>query len=194
MNIIFVDIDGPLMSRKMHMFHQNRKVGQEKAMPRFDEFSVRAFNLWAKYGNAKIVFSTAWAWNWEVDELKEVMKHNGLGFEYHDDVLTPKKMSSSRLNEVVWWIHKHLGEGDQYIIVDDDTSCQDLNFHLDRECKATGEWIRVDFDNGLSWDNFLDGCTALGIDIDDIYQDEFGIPKLTDEEKARRHSFVKNLL
>lgn len=188
MNIIFVDVDGPLMSRKMHMFHQNRKLGVKKAMPRFDEFSVRAFNLWAKYSNAKIVFSTAWAWNWTVDELKDVMKTNGLGFDYHDVVTTPKKNSSNRVHEIAMWLIDNAGPKDRYLIVDDDTSCQDIaNF---TDITAVGGWINVDFDNGTSWDNFLDGCDLLHIDIDDIYQDEFGIPKLTDEEKAARHTFL----
>ena len=192
MNIIFVDIDGPLMSRKMHMFHQNRQVGKEKAMPRFDEFSVRAFNLWAKYSNAKIVFSTAWAWNWTEDELKNVMRENGLGFDYHDVVTTPKKNESNRVQEIAWWLYDNAKQNDRYMIVDDDTSCQDINNFVD--LPGIGGWINVDFDNGTSWDNFLDGCDLLQIDIDDIYEAEFGIPKLTDEEKQRIHTFTQRLL
>ena len=187
MNIIFVDIDGPLLSRKMHMFHQNRKTGA-KHYPQFDEFSVRAFNLWAKYGNAKIVFSTAWAWNWTEDELKDIMVHNGLGFDYHDVILTPKRNESDRVEEIAWWMYDNAGQHDKCLIVDDDTSCQDINNFVDRPGIAT--WINVDFDNGLSWDNFLDGCDALRIDIDDIYEAEFGIKKLTEEEKQQRHTYM----
>jgi len=197
MNIIFVDIDGPLIPRKMHMFHQNRKTGKENH-PQFDAFSIRAFNLWAKYGNAKIVFSTAWAHNYSVDELKAIMLHNGLGFDYHDEILTPKKMTSSRGSEIVWWLQQFSKEGDKFIAVDDDTSCRYIKQIMDHPradtVAAEGQWIEVEFDNGLSWDNFLDGCDTLGIDIDDIYEAEFGIKKLTDAEKKARHTYLNHLV
>lgn len=190
MNVIFVDIDGPLLSRKAHMFHKNRSK-TPKTFPEFDEFSVRAFNLWAKYSNAKIVFSTHWAFNWTEEELKAIMKHNGLGFDYHTEVFTPKKMTSSRASEIMWWVKDNLKDGDRFIAVDDDTSCQDIKQLMDNmNIHADGEWINVDFDNGTSWDNFLDGCIVLGIDMDDIYEQEFGIKPLSQAEKDRRATLM----
>ena len=196
MNIIFVDIDGPLLPRKMHMFHENRKLGINPETgvgwyPKFDQFAVRAFNLWAKYGNAKIVFSTHWAFDHNTEQLQEIMLRNGLGFDYHDVLYTPKKMSSRRCNEIMWWLHDNAKEGDKFIAVDDDTSCHDIPRLIDNEYKghgtdATGKWINVDYDSGMSWDNFLDGCDTLGIDMDVIYEQEFGIKPLTEEQKRVR--------
>jgi len=204
MNIIFVDIDGPLLPRKMHMFHENRKLGINPDTnvgyyPRFDEFAVRAFNLWAKYGNAKIVFSTHWAFNWNAEHLKEIMLLNGLGFDYHDELHTPKKRTSHRSHEIVWWLEENTKAGDKFIAVDDDTSCQDIpslleSEHRDRAIEAKGKWINVDFDNGLSWDNFLDGCEVLGIDIDVIYENEFGIKPLTQKQKDFRSGLLGGLI
>jgi len=195
-SIIFVDVDGPLLPRKMHMFHQNRKTGKENH-PQFDEFGIRAFNLWAKYSQAKIVLSTAWSWAYSTDELKEIMLANGLGFDYHTEILTPKKQTSSRSNEIVWWLHDNAEHGDKFIAVDDDTSCQDIAELLEsniRPSPAKGAWIQVDYDNGMSWDNFLDGCEVLGIDLDEIYEKEFGIKKPTEKQKALRHTYLESLI
>lgn len=202
MNIIFVDIDGPLLPRKMHMFHQNRKTGKNSETgtghyPQFDEFAIRAFNLWAKYGNAKIVFSTAWAHNWSTEQLKDIMLVNGLGFDYHDVVHTPKKMTSHRSHEIVWWLHDNAKLGDKFIAVDDDTSLQDLESLMQSEQRpidARGEWINVDYDSGMSWDNFIDGCAILGINMDDIYEQEFGIKPLTQAQKDYRLGLLDSLI
>jgi len=204
MNIIFVDIDGPLLPRKMHMFHSNRRTGINPDTgvgfyPEFDQFAVRAFNLWAKYGNAKIVFSTNWAFSHNEAQLKEIMMLNGLGFDYHEKVFTPKKMTSRRSSEIVWWLEDNTEAGDKFIAVDDDTTCQDIPLLLESENRekkiaAVGEWINVDYDNGMSWDNFIDGCEVLGIDMDVIYEDEFGIVPLTQKQKDFRSGLLDSLI
>lgn len=176
MNIIFVDIDGPLLPRKMHLFRENRS-NKPKAIPKFDEFAIKAFNLWAKYGAAKIVFSTYWSCHFTAEELKQIMHTNGLGFEYHGDILTPKKMSSTRHNEILWWLENHNDEIDNWIAVDDDTSCKYIQEIIDGDCDTAitkpGRWIPVDFDNGISWKNFCDGCVGLGIDVNEVLNNEF---------------------
>jgi len=204
MNIIFVDIDGPLLPRKTHMFHENRKLGINPDTgvgwyPRFDEFSVRAFNLWAKYGNAKIVFSTHWAFSHNTEQLKEIMLLNGLGFDYHEKLYTPKRMTSHRVHEIAWWLEDNTEAGDKFIAVDDDTSCQDLPVLLEsknreKKIEATGKWINVNYDNGMTWDNFIDGCDVLGIDMDVIYEQEFGIVPLTQKQKDFRESLLDSLI
>lgn len=203
-SLIFLDIDGPLLSRKSSMFHENRNLGINPETgvgryPKFDEFSIRAFNLWAKYGNAKIVFSTHWAFSYNTEQLKEIMLLNGLGFDYHEKLYTPKKPTSYRSHEILWWLHDNAEPGDKFIAVDDDTSCQDIESMLDREYKghsadAEGKWINVDYDNGTSWDNFIDGCEALGINMDDIYEKEFGIKPLTQKQKDYRNGLLDNLI
>ncbi len=204
MNIIFVDIDGPLLPRKTHMFHENRKLGINPKTgvgwyPKFDEFAVRTFNLWAKYSNAKIVFSTNWAFSHTEEQLKEIMRLNGLGFDYHDVIFTPKRMSSFRSNEIIWWLEENAKAGDTFIAVDDDTSLQDLKMlmqskHRHNKIEASGEWINVDYDNGISWDNFIDGCDVLGIDLDVIYEKEFGIKPLSKEQKEYRLGLMQGLI
>jgi len=198
MKIIFVDFDGPLIPRKMHLFHQNRKSGIENH-PQFDEFAVRVFNLWTKYSNAKIVFSTAWEYNYTADELKEIVKHNGLGFDYHNVCVTPKKMTMSRHTEILNWLEEHSQEGDKFIVVDDDAECRHIHTLLETgyyadNIKATGEWVNVDFTNGLSLENFYHGCAVLGIDREILEYKEFGVKILTAEEKASRDLLMRSMI
>jgi len=216
---IFVDIDGPLLPGKMHLFPINQKITRAKlkeAEPMFDTFAVKAFNIWAKYADAKIIFSTNWATAlYSYDEegeleigpevrLKEIMLDNGLEFEgrYHEEILTPKKFTSERGSEIWWWLLDHAKDGDKFIAVDDDTSCRYIDDYIKRGREGsyvevadfTGRWIDVDFAEGLTWENFHDGCKALGIEIDTINEGEFGIKPLTAEEKEEQAKALDMLI
>lgn len=213
MNIIFLDIDGPLLPGKMHLMKQNRKTGLGNP-PIFDNFAVTAFNLWAKYADAKIVFSTAWAHGYDNDQLKHIMEVNGLDFNYVDDdfLCTPKRMSSYRHDEILDWLERHAEQDMQFIAVDDDSTCAHLGKYfgevdeeLDerishshiakkmRELNVTGKWIEVDFNDGLTFRNFKDGCEALGIEQTTIAEQEFGIKVLTKEEQKERDDALELL-
>lgn len=192
-NIIFLDIDGPLLPQKMHYFGQNRKTGKHpQSYPMFDPWAVRVFNMWARYGHAQVVFCTHWSHSWTDDELKDVMKHNGLGLQYHEDCVTPKKMSSYKCNEIQWWLEKH-PECKNYIVVEDDRSCEHvakLTEHLD----VQGRWIDVDYYNGISVKNFRDGCEQLGIDHDVLMHEEFGVRIMTPEERETYGTLLSALI
>ena len=176
-NIIFVDIDGPLFPGKMNLFSVNRRITQAKlneARPMFDPFAIQAHNLWARYSNAKIVLSTNWVNHISVDAVKEIMRQNGLAFDYHTEIITPKKLTSSRSNEISFWLNENKYKN--FIAVDDDPSCKYLD-------KPRGGWIDVDFAEGLSYKNFLEGCELLGIDLDVLDKEEFGIEPITANER-----------
>lgn len=201
MNIIFVDIDGPLLPRKMYLFHNNHKPHKVQTsqpdlhMPLFDPYAIRCFNLWAKYGQAQVVFSTNWGYSYSVEDLKAMMHHNGLEVEYHEQVVTPKRFSSSRHTEILDWLRHYSQHGDRFLVVDDDTSCQYIQPILDDEpnIKAIGGWVEIDFNDGINYDNFKKGCQFLGFDIDDVYEQEFNIKKLTKEEKEQRQKDLELL-
>jgi len=212
-NVIFVDIDGPLLPGKMHLMKQNRKTGLGNP-PIFDNFAVTAFNLWAKYGGAKIVFSTAWSHGYDNEQLKNIMEVNGLDFDYvSDDFLcTPKRMSSYRHDEILDWLERHGEQDMKFIAVDDDSTCAHINKYFDADdedrddrianshlakkmadLNVTGKWIEVDFTEGLTFRNFKDGCDALGIGQEVIAEQEFGIKVLTEEEKKERDDALELL-
>jgi len=181
MNIIFLDIDGPLLPKKSFLFKENnigsRKFDDSMMVPKFDEFSVRVINLWAKYSDAKVVLSTDWAFDYSVEKLRNIMYLNGVSVRYHTETITPKKLTSCRENEIRWWLEEHSSPGDKFIAVDDDLSCRhlkDLKSASDGAIiRATGEWIEVDYANGISYQNFLDGCKTLEIDVNLIETQEF---------------------
>ena len=188
MNIIFVDIDGPLLPRKMHMFHENRSSDPQEP-PKFDDFAVRAFNLWTKYAQAKAVFSTYWTYSFTGDELKHFMESNGLELDYHDDLITPKAPRCTTRNaEICDWLRKH-PEVERFIAVDDDTSCRYIEETVEEDMtiKSIGRWINVNFDNGISWENFCDGCNGLGINVHKVLDEEFS-NKVDD---THHHSYNK---
>ncbi len=183
MNIIFLDIDGPLLPRKMFMFQQNRLTGKENP-PLFDPVAVRMFNLWAKHGNAQVVFSTSWRLSYECRELKAIMEHNGLELEYHRDVITPYIDTDSRGRQICQWLDGR-DDVERFIAVDDDFSCDDIPTHIvddELDITAQGRWIKVDYDNGLTIQNFNDGLAALGVDMFDLEDKEFNNPRLSEEE------------
>lgn len=199
-NYIFVDFDGPLLPGKMHLFDANRKavaafMAGEDVMPIFDPAAVQMHNLWAKHGNAKVVFSTSWARHvrtWQETEayLKRVMRYNGYTGEFADDCVTPKRLSSSHIHEIQEWCYDNLKPEDRFIAVDD----ADLSFLANDQCSwhAQARWIQCNYNDGLTWKNFQDGCEWLQVDKPSMLHIEYGIvPKSEEEIKREQDLFAK---
>jgi len=202
-NYIFVDFDGPMLPGRMHLFNENRKATNEfleggTPIPYFDPVAMRMVNIWAKYGNAKVVFSTSWhriaKGDCEQREnyLKLIMEKNGFTGEYADDCVTPKRISSNHIHEIQEWCYDNLKDGDKFIAIDD----ADLSFLADDACgyKDRGKWIKVAYDDGLTWRNFKDGCQHLEINTKELMHQEFGIVPITKEEEDRRSKDLELLL
>lgn len=198
---IFVDFDGPLLPGKNHLLAETRKTVAEflaggSPIPCFDPIAMRMHNLWARYGNAKVVFSTSWARSyrgpWQECEayLKRIMSENGYTGEYADDCITPKRISSEHIHEIQEWCYDNLKEGDRFIAVDD----ANLSYLSEGSWKDQGKWIQVSYNNGLSWENFKDGCEHLGVNNEELLHQEFGIVPLTDEQKEQRRRNLNLLL
>lgn len=193
-NYIFVDFDGPLIPGKLHLLKEVREVAKkfaagEDVTPIFDPLAIRMLNLWAYYGNAKVVFSTSWARTFRGTYaerelfLIKALQVNGYTGEFADDPVTPKRFSSEHIHEIQEWCYDNLKEGDKYIAIDD----ADLSFlEHDRCLHKGGKWIRVDYNDGLTWKNFKEGCEWLNVDNDKLLYEEFGIVPLTEEEKKER--------
>jgi hypothetical protein len=197
-NIIFVDIDGVLLPGKMHLFDRNRKAvsdflagSPEGIVPYFDPIAVRIFQLWALHSSAQIVLCTNWAFGDDrrIDFVKHIMKSNGLDFQYHASPVTPRRLTSNKLHNVGLWIDDYGQAGDTYLVVDDDSSLYYLN-----SSDARVDWLQANqriaaiipnYDDGLTWKHFKDGCTHLQIDKKTLLQLEFGIVPRTPEEIER---------
>lgn len=191
-NIIFIDVDGPLIPDRYWLSMPNVEVLAEakglmgvlrsnfeiKRKVKFDPVAVWMFNMWFKYSNAIGVLSTNWAQHTSVTEMKELFKLNGLDIQLHEDCITPKKLTSHRCNEIQWWLDAHQKEVLNYIAVDDD-------FYMNPKSLATTgsddyafmgtRTVYVDFDMGLTRQNFVHGCNLLGIDLEKLNQNELRI-------------------
>lgn len=198
-NYIFVDFDGPLLPGKAHIFQRNREalaafMRGEDAMPIFDPIAVQMHNLWARHGNAKIVFSTSWARSYRgtlqdcESYLKRIMRYNGYDGGFAEACLTPKRLSSGHIHEIGEWLYDNLKPGDKFIAVDD----ADLSAIAVGSSALQGRWIKCDYNNGLSWQNFLDGCEALDIDKSSLMAIQYGIVATSEEEVQREQDLFKN--
>jgi hypothetical protein len=54
-----------------------------------------------------------------------------------------------------------------------------------------GRWIKCDYNNGLTWQNFLDGCEALNIDKASLMHLEYGIIPKSEEEIQRERALIE---
>jgi hypothetical protein len=195
---IFVDFDGPLLSGRCHLFEVNRKavaafMRGEDAIPYFDPIAVQMHNLWAKHGNAKIVFSTSWARSARPLKetevyLKRIMRNNGYVGGFAETCLTPKRRSSGHIHEIGEWLHDNLQPDDRFIAVDD----ADLSGIADGRFYLQGRWIKCDYNNGLTWQNFLDGCEALDIDKSSLMQIQYGSVETSEEEVQHEKSMFNS--
>lgn len=181
-NYIFCDFDGPLLPGKAHILQKNVEAIEafmrgEDATPIFDPIAIQMHNLWACHGNAKIVFSTSWArlYRGTLQEceayLKRIMRYNGYVGDFAEACLTSKRRSSTHSDEIGEWLHDNLKPGDKFIAVDD-ANLSDIargNFYLQ------GRWIKCDYDNGLTLQNFIEGCEALDIDRSSLKAIKYGI-------------------
>jgi hypothetical protein len=206
---ILVDFDGPLLASKSLYTPRNQLKFREAdgINTKFDEFSVWAHNMWAKYGEATIIFSTNWCMHKTTEELKTICKNNGLEFNnrYADDdhILTQRKLTSGRGSEVWWTIGDMAEEGDRFLIVDDDTSCKYVDKYaqtaIDPDSNPAGyvnwskmdtppqvKWLEVDTTEGLSLQNFRDGANFLGFN-------EYGLETYTPWDYMNKNEFSKEL-
>lgn len=228
-NYLFIDIDGPLLPGKSHMFPENREFLHAfnngvkppelfvETPPNFDEWGVRAHNLLAKYGNAKVVIVTNWRIWCDIETLQDLFIEQGLYFEYADRPSCIKRgMSSERYNDIAAHMEEYIEEDARCLIIDDfDLQALNLFYKLEGEegerspdeyhgpkhnDKQVGivqnrsgtiehdirfKWLDVDYNNGLTVEQFKLGADFFGVDWDQLNFEEFGVPIKTEEEKRK---------
>lgn len=131
-NYLFIDIDGPLLPGRSHLFPKNREFLHafndgmrlpelmERHPPVFDPWGVRAHNLLAKYGDAKIVIVTNWRRWADIDDLKTLFHLQGLDFEYADPVSCAQRgFSSERYHDIASHMEDYIEEDARCLIIDD---------------------------------------------------------------------------
>jgi|APSaa5957512576_1039674.scaffolds.fasta_scaffold05953_3 hypothetical protein len=220
-SFILVDIDGPLLAGKSNYLPANRNNSLDNGLEvKLDDFSVWAHNIWVKYSNANIIIATNWIFHKTSNELKHIFKQNGLEFDdrYYEEYLTTHKKRTSERGHEVWWTIADLAkEGDTFLIVDDDQTCDMIKGYVEDAVNGKNpatrwdkmdnppqvKWIEVDTTEGLSLLNFKEGGNFLGFNEyrsetytpwDYMNYDEFGKKMRTKEEKEKEKEEMDILL
>lgn len=155
--IIFLDIDGPMISSRCRFLTKPKHVevpwGQQtkRVFATFDPCAVGLLNRLISLSGAKLVMSSSWAMAMNKAMIRRVLKINGIDPKHlHKDWITPRKMSSYRVNEIKWWLDDHPDVVD-YVAIDD----ADLDIEWVPKC------VKCDEHEGFSWRNFLECCVHL---------------------------------
>lgn len=115
--IIFLDFDGVLHSQE---WFNEMEDAQDFDMNRFNPAAVERLNKLVAATNAKIVVSSSWRYGRSIEQLRELLKKNGV----EGEVIDACKCTFSFLRrdmEVFRWI-KEYGVPDAFVALDDDLS------------------------------------------------------------------------
>jgi HAD domain in Swiss Army Knife RNA repair proteins len=145
MKAILVDIDGPMIPMRAYFLPQQTPI-----VSIFDPCAVSMLLRLVDISQAKLVVSSSWG-SQGYDRCMEVFTKNGIRPElFHKDWITPRKMSSSRTQEIMMWLDRH-PEVTHYVAIDDEG--------LDYEVLPCS--VLCDAHEGFSWRNYLECCVHL---------------------------------
>lgn len=176
-NFLFIDIDGPLLPGRSHLFPDNREFLTAfnngikppelfvETPPNFDDWGVRVHNLLAKYGDAKVVIVTNWRRWVDISDLQDLFIEQGLQFEYADIASCARRgMSSERYHDIALHMESFIKEDARCLIIDD-YNLQPLNLFYKLEDEE-GERSEEDQYHGIKHDD-----TQVGIVKNDYGHD-----------------------
>lgn len=137
---IFIDVDGPMIPMRAYYLPQ-----QTAPVSIFDPCAVSLLLRLVDAAQAKLVVSSTWGYH-GYDSCMEDFEKNGISSSlFHKDWITPRKMSSSRAQEIRWWLDRH-PETTHSVAIDD----EDLHIEL-VPCA-----VKCDGYEGMSWRNYLE--------------------------------------
>jgi len=119
-NIIFLDIDGVLNTRK-HLARQKRKTGSMSSL-NWSPIACRHVTLLCKQFDARIVISSTWRYNHTLDELRSFCADNEIAPELVLDT-TPALIHEEQMgtyrrgDEIAGWLEDN--DWGNYVILDD---------------------------------------------------------------------------
>lgn len=145
--VILLDFDGPMIPLRAYFL-----PNQTDPVSLFDPCAVSMLLKLVNDSNAKLVISSTWGLQ-GYDKVVSVLETNGISRELlHEDWRTPRRMSSSRTEEIVWWIRGH-SEVTHWVAVEDESLYGDL----------VPNAVKCDAYEGFSWRNYLECRQFLGI-------------------------------
>ena len=150
--VIFLDIDGPMIPVRAQLIQQSAGAART-----FDPVAVSLLlDIISKSGAKLVISSTIGVHGYE--HCCDMLDRNGISpSNLHQDWITPRKMSSYRIHEIVWWLDKH-PEITHYVAIDDE--------QLDIDWVKFA--VQCDAYEGFSFRNYLE-CAVM-LDAVDVEQ------------------------
>jgi hypothetical protein len=148
MKIIFQDVDGPLIPGRLY-YSRDAHYNDEKGFFVYDPVAVGMIRELCKRFDAKVVYNTAhnetdpglMFWKARMNDMDDLL---------HDDCRTGFRVECySKKDAIVTWLRNH-PEVTEWIVIDDETI-----FDGDPQ-------VKVDFNLGLTIDNFFKACALFG--------------------------------
>lgn len=116
MRVLFCDFDGVLNSKQHFLAIASKKIKGADTLNDANLFAMKRDinpnNIWVldyilkQVPDLKIVISSAWGAHYSISEFKELFKIFKLDHKRLIGI-TPRKISSSRCNEINWWIAEY---------------------------------------------------------------------------------------
>lgn len=153
MNIIFQDIDGPLIPLRMY-YGGSRPFNFQTGSFVYDPVAVGMLNNLCEKFNARVVFNSA-----HNENPHDRMKHQGTvnGLKYlHDDCKTDFNIliTQGRLASIEDWVERNTIQG-KWIVIDD--------IVVDKPNQ-----VLVDYNVGMTIDNYYRACHLFGEKVSTI--------------------------
>ena len=128
MNVVFLDIDGVLNNTNDWLLHRSNDLTQIYFISKTNMFYF--METMRKIKDIKIVISSTWrlgGYDKFFERINDIVPEYTHEFKsyLHEDWSTPKKMNSTRGEEIIFWLNNHKGEIEKYLCIDDDSDFRD---------------------------------------------------------------------
>ena len=152
-NIIFLDVDGPLIPTRQYLTDRHI-FDHEFGHYVYDSVAVGMYNKLCKECDAKIVFNSSHNTFGE-DKIRYAAVKNGFNEEFlHKDLITKFPSYTIRRSDgVTSWLVDHAKDVKRHVVIDDDKN-------------AATPLVLVEFDVGFSVNNYYEVIKILMPDLD----------------------------
>ncbi|XUY30458.1 HAD domain-containing protein (plasmid) [Agrobacterium sp. rho-8.1] len=160
MNVIFLDIDGPLLSRRMWAAADNfalirMPVDERIAHLKLDPGSVGLISRACELVQAQLVLASNWRRTWPGDlgALRRKLEHEGLARDlWHHNWKLPVIPVGNKRSELEAWLNQN-GPVTKAVFIDDEK----------QTCPSPVVQITVSLDDGFGMQAYRDTISYFGV-------------------------------
>lgn len=160
MNVIFLDIDGPLLSRRMWAAVDNfallrTPVDERIAHLKFDPGSVGLISRACELAEAQLVLASNWRRTWpgDLEALKRKLDEEGLQHDrWHHNWKLPVLPAGNKQSELEAWLNVN-GPVAKAVFIDDEALT----------CPMPVVQITVSLDDGFGMQAYRDTISYFGV-------------------------------